>query len=67
MNDNIYSSLVFDKNNSRFTILNLYNDDEDIQNTNYSSSIPEEIRKQFKITIEKKEAFKTNKCYCNIM
>jgi hypothetical protein len=67
MDDNIYSSLVFDKTNSRFTILNLYSDDEDILNENNLLATPEQVRKQFKTTIQKKEAFNTKKCYCSIM
>lgn len=62
------SSFVFDKSNSRFSILNIYNDD-DIYETTNTISEAEKNRKKFKETIIKKEEEKlqTNKCYCNIM
>lgn len=65
------SSLVFDKNNSRFNILNIYDDDndDDIIDHNIPLSNSIKIRKKFKETVIKKEEekIKTNKCYCNIM
>lgn len=57
MDDYITSSFVYDKSNRRFTILNLYDDDENQKNKQITSN---EI-------IQKKEAFETNKCYCIIM
>jgi hypothetical protein len=73
MNDStiISSSFVFDKNNSRFSILNIYDDDIDDINVNdnyhHNSFLKKQI-KQSNMTIEKKElAFQTNKCYCSIM
>lgn len=61
MDDYITSSFVYDKTYRRFTILNLY-DDDDHENEN---------QKNKQITsneiIQKKEAFETNKCYCIIM
>jgi|688.fasta_scaffold418329_3 hypothetical protein len=63
------SSFVFDKSNSRFSILNIYNDDND-DFKSLSSSNKEKIRKQFKESILKKkeeEKLNTNKCYCCIM
>jgi hypothetical protein len=73
MNDStiISSSFVFDKNNSRFSILNIYDDDIDDINANdnyhHNSFLKKQI-KQSNMTIEKKElAFQTNKCYCSIM
>jgi len=63
------SSFVFDKSNSRFSILNIYNDENDDLKS-LSSSNKEKIRKQFKETILKKkeeEKLNTNKCYCCIM
>jgi len=72
MNDTIISSsFVFDKNNSRFSILNIYDDDIDDINVNdnyhHNSFLKKQI-KQSNMTIEKKElAFQTNKCYCSIM
>ena len=61
------SSFVFDKSNSRFSILNIY--DDDIYEPTNSISQSEKNRKKFKETIIKKEEenLKTNKCYCNIM
>ena len=61
------SSFVFDKSNSRFSILNIY--DDDIYEPTNLISPSEKIRKKFKETIIKKEEekLKTNKCYCNIM
>ena len=68
------SSFVFDKSNSRFSILNIYDDDPfivltDIYEPTNLISPSEKIRKKFKETIIKKEEekLKTNKCYCNIM
>ena len=60
------SSFVFDKSNSRFSILNIY--DDDIYEPTNLISPSEKIRKKFKETIIKKEEekLKTNKC-CNIM
>lgn len=67
MNDTILSSMVFDKSNSRFSILNLYNEDEDINIKKNKKLPPNIVKAKFKKTIEKKEAFKTSKCYCSIM
>jgi hypothetical protein len=67
MNDSISSSFVFDKSNSRFSILNIYGDSDDFEDFKSLSKNPENIKKQFKKTILKKQAFKTNKCYCCIM
>jgi hypothetical protein len=72
MNDSsiITSSIVFDKNNSRFNILNIYDDDIDdinINNSYHHNSFLKRQIKQSNSTIEKKEAFETNKCYCSIM
>jgi hypothetical protein len=64
MNESLSSSFVFDKNNSRFSILNIYNDSDDFEDSKYNKK---NIKKQFKKTILKKQAFKTNKCYCCIM
>ena len=79
MNDStiISSSFVFDKNNSRFSILNIYDDDIDDINVNDNVNVNDNYHrnsflkrqlKQSNMTIEKKElAFQTNKCYCSIM
>lgn len=69
MDDFITSSFVYDKNynksyGKRFTILNInYEDDEDNEDDNNIEKhkiISNEI-------IQKKEAFKPNKCYCCII
>jgi hypothetical protein len=61
MDDYITSSFVYDKTYKRFTILNLYDDDEnENQNQKNKQITSNEI-------IQKKEAFETNKCYCIIM
>ena len=70
MNESLSSSFVFDKNNSRFSILNIYNDSDDFEDFEDSKYNKEKIRKQFKETILKKkeeEKLNTNKCYCCIM
>ena len=56
MNDTILSSMVFDKSNSRFSILNLYNEDEDINIKKNKKLPPNIVKAKFKKTIEKKNA-----------
>lgn len=67
MDGYISSSFVFDKTNTRFTILNLYDEDEDYYNCKIIpplSSTPQVIN-----PIKLEEAFippSYNKCYCII-
>ena len=64
MDEFISSSFVFDKTNTRFTILNIYDEDEDIYNYKIVPP-PSPISKQ----IIKKEAFippSYKKCCCII-
>ena len=67
----ISSSFVFDKHNTRFNILNIYNDDDDDETyesiTHIANNNLELYNEKINKKIEKKEALKIAKCYCHIM
>jgi len=72
MNEILSSSFVFDKNNTRFSILNIYSEDDDIDDINayynqYNYSLQKQELSNIESNIKKDEAFSTNKCYCIIM
>lgn len=68
MDDFITSSFVYDKSCKRFTILNLYDEDEYNDNHSNNNELYKIYQQQkLKEVIEKKEAFKPNKCYCCII